>query len=226
MVELGGEYFRVADLTAHGYKTHTTHTYRVDLSGGASEVWKNLKPAMRNKIHKAEKSGVDVTHDTSCEFSGRFFDMLQSVFKRQGLTPTYGLSRVETVISTLSDSGNVVPLTAWREGEPLACVILLVDASAAYYWGGASYETAYPFGANDIIHWHAFQLAIERGLSVYDTCGGGDYKKKFGGRLVDTPAGYLSVNQAFTAVRMAVRGVIRSRSVMAGRAKHLRRKFR
>jgi lipid II:glycine glycyltransferase (peptidoglycan interpeptide bridge formation enzyme) len=223
MVELGGKYFSEADLTAHGYKTHTAQTYRVDLSGGASEVWKNLKPAMRNKIHKAEKSGVVITHDTCPEFPHRFFDMLQAVFTRQGLSPTYGLSRVETVFRTLADSGNVLPLTAWRDGEPLASVILLTDSRAAYFWGGASYETAYPFGANDIIHWHALRLAIERGLSVYDTCGGGDYKTKFGGQLIALPAGYIAINPVFGAIRAAVQRTLRARSVVLGRAKRLRR---
>jgi hypothetical protein len=223
MVELGGEYFSEADLAANRYKIRRAVTYRVDLSVGAADVWKNLKPAMRNKIHKAEKSGVVISRDTSPEFSGRFFDMLQAVFNRQGLTPTYGLSRVETLVRTLAESDNVVTLTAWREGQALASIILLADSKAFYFWGGASYDTAYPFGANDAVHWHALQLAIEKGLAVYDTCGGGAYKTKFGGTLVSIPGGYLCIDPLFRVVRGTVRIGVRTRSVVLGHAKRLGR---
>jgi hypothetical protein len=218
MIELGGEYFR-DQLAANGYNIRSDPTYRVDLSAGSSAVWKNLKPAMRNKIRKAEKNGIVVGVDTSTEFAGRFFDMLQAVFRRQGLAPTYGLRRVETVVRTLAESGNVVPLTAWRDGEPLSSLIVLVDKRAAYFWGGASYETAYPLGANDIIHWYALQFAVGKGLTVYDTCGGGEYKTKFGGQMIALPAGYVATNPVFGALRTAVQGAVRARSVALGRLK-------
>ncbi len=221
LVELGGEYFSPADLTAKGYKLRDTQTYRVDLSGGADEVWSHLKPAMRNKVHKAEKSGVVVTQDTSPDFPRRFYDMLQAVFNRQGLTPTYKLERVETIVQTLSKTHNLVTLTAWKDDQALACVLALVDHHTAYFWGGASYETAYPLGANDLIHWHALQLAIERGLTVYDTCGGGDYKTKFGGTFVRLPAGYASMNPLFGVVRTTIQKGFRARSVAVGHARRL-----
>ena len=224
LVELGGEYFSAADLAAKGYTLRNAQTYRLDLSGGADEVWSHLKPAMRNKIRKAEKSGVVVTEDTSPDFPRRFFDMLQAVFNRQGLTPTYGLKRVETIVQTLSTTDNLVTLTAWRDEQAVACVLALVDRHTAYFWGGASYESAYPLGANDLIHWHALQLAIERGLTAYDTCGGGDYKTKFGGTFVRLPAGYVCLNPLFGAIRPAVLAGFRARSVVLGRARRLGRR--
>lgn len=226
MVDLGGEYFAEADLAAHGYQTRHTQTYRVDLSGGASEVWKKLKPAMRNKIRKAEKSGVSITVDTSPEFTVRFSSMLQATFNRKGLVPTYSPKRIETVVRTLAESDRVVTLTAWAGEEALAAIILLVDGTTAYFWGGASYESAYPVGANDLIHWHALQLAIYRGLLVYDTCGGGDYKTKFGGTHVRIPGGYLCVSPLFGVVRAVVRNGFQARSVVMGHARRLATHFR
>ncbi len=188
----------------------------MDLSGGEAAVWSQLKPSMRNKVRKAEKSGVTVIEDASPNFPVKFFDMLRAVFNRQGKAPTFNLRRVETVVRVLKDRGCLIPLTALRNNEPLASVILLLDGRTAYYWAGASYVDAYPFGANDIIQWHALQLAIGRGIVGYDTCGGGAYKEKFGGTLMSLPAGHLSINPVIGLVRTTVAKGFRARQKVMG----------
>jgi hypothetical protein len=200
-VELGGECFPKSILLSKGYTLRHMKTYRVDLSVGESKLWKSLKPQMRNKIRKAERNGIVVSNDTSPDFASYYFDMLKAVFKRQGLVPTYGLDRIEKVIQLLSASGNVSTFTAWRDSEALATLLLLHDKRNTYFWGGASYSSAYPYGANDVIHWEAFKYSIKRGIVCYDTCGGSGYKKKFGGYPVELPAGHNSINHIFSIVR-------------------------
>lgn len=216
LVELGGEYFDDRSLTAHGYRIQPTRTYRIDLSGGEDAVWQRLKPAMRNKVRKAEKNGVTIVEGTSATFAQEFFTMLRSVFNRQGKTPSYDLRRIETVVRVLGNSGQLSALTAMRDGEQLASVILLHDATTAYFWAGASYPTAYPFGANDIIQWRALQLAISKGLTGYDACGGGDYKEKLGGTLVSLPAGHLIMSPLFGLVRSSVKRGFQARQALVG----------
>jgi predicted N-acyltransferase len=138
------------------------------------------------------------------------------VFNRQGMAPTYDERRIDTVVRAMSMSGRMIPLTALRDGEPLASVILLLDHRAAYYWAGASYASAYPFGANDIIQWRALQLAIAKGRVLYDACGGGDYKEKFGGEFVSLPAGHLVMNPVFGLVRSSVMRGFRAKQALLG----------
>ncbi len=216
LVEVGGEYFDDHSLMRAGYRVQHTRTYRVDLSGGEDAVWQRLKPAMRNKVRKAEKNGVVVVQDDSPTFARDFSDMLRSVFNRQGMAPSYDERRIEAVVRVLTLSGRLISLSAMRDNERLASVILLVDAKAAYFWAGASYPSAYPFGANDLIQWRALQLAISRGLTVYDACGGGDYKEKFGGTFVSLPAGHLVTRPAFGLVRSAVKQGFRVRQALLG----------
>jgi hypothetical protein len=216
LVEVGGEYFDDHSLTAGGYRLQPTRTYRVDLSGGEDAVWQRLKPAMRNKVRKAEKNGVTVIEDTSPTFAREFSDMLRSVFNRQGKAPSYDQRRIETVVRVLTTSGRLSALTAVRDGQRLASVILLHDATTAYFWAGASYPSAYPFGANDIIQWRALQLAMSRGLGCYDACGGGDYKEKFGGTFVSLPAGHLVMNPVFGLVRSTVMRGFRAKQALLG----------
>ncbi len=216
LVEVGGEYFDDDSLTAGGYQLQPTRTYRVDLSGGEDAVWQRLKPAMRNKVRKAEKHGVTVVEDTSETFARDFSDMLRSVFNRQGKAPSYDQRRIETVVRVLGRSGRLSALTAKRDNERLASVILLHDARTAYFWAGASYPSAYPFGANDIIQWRALQLAMSRGLECYDACGGGEYKEKFGGTFVSLPAGHLVMRPVFGLVRSSVLKGFRAKQALIG----------
>lgn len=216
LIEVGGEYYDDHSLTAGGYRLQPTRTYRVDLSGGEDAVWQRLKPAMRNKVRKAEKQGVAVVEDTSPAFPHEFSDMLRSVFNRQGKAPSYDQRRIEAVIAALGPSGNLSTLTAIRDNQRLASVILLHDAKTSYFWAGASYPSAYPFGANDIIQWRAMQLAMSRGSTCYDACGGGDYKEKFGGTLVPLPAGHLVVRPIFGLVRSSVMKGFRARQALLG----------
>lgn len=226
MVEVGGEYFDDINLMAEGYRIQHARTYRVDLSKGEAAVWGRLKPAMRNKVRKAEKNGVRVVQDPSPAFPAQFFDMLRAVFNRQGRAPTYNLRRIETVVRVLEKSGRLIPLTALRDDEPLASIILLVDDRTAYYWAGASYVSAYAVGANDIIQWRALQLAIGKGLVNYDACGGGEYKEKLGGDFVPLPAGYLSINPVFGLVRTSVAKGFGAKQVLVGAVQRAVRAWR
>lgn len=216
LVEVGGEYFDEGSLTAAGYRLRPTRTYRVDLSGGEEVVWQRLKPAMRNKIRKAEKHGVTVIEDTSPAFAREFSDMLRSVFNRQGKAPSYDLRRIEIVTKLLANAGRLTALTAMRDNQRLASMILLHDSKAAYFWAGASYPKAYPYGANDIIQWRALQLAMARGLSGYDGCGGGDYKEKLGGVLVSLPAAHLVMRPVFGLLRSSVLKGFQARQALLG----------
>lgn len=176
---------------------------------------------MRNKVRKAEKNGVFVTEDTPADFSRRFFGMLKDVFHRQGATLTYSLEFVDTVVRVLARSGNLKTLTAWHGDEALASLILLVDGRSLYFWGGASYTKAHRFGANDMMHWHALRFATNEALLVYDTCGGGHYKEKFGGTRVCFPAGYLALNPLLGLVRSAGPRVVRARQLFLGKLQSL-----
>ncbi len=216
LVEVGGEFFDDDVFRASGYEIKPTRTYRVDLSGGDDVVWQRLKPAMRNKVRKAEKAGVTVVEDHSPTFAKDFSTMLKSVFNRQGMAPSYDERRISTVVKALSSAGHVTTLTAAHENVPLASVILLHDHRTAYFWAGASYPAAYPVGANDIIQWRALQLAMSRGLTCYDACGGGEYKEKFGGTFVSLPAGHLVMNPMFGLVRSSVMKGFRAKQALVG----------
>lgn len=200
-IELGGDFFMKSNLVSNQYKIRPATTYRVDLTDGEETVWRRIKPAMRNKIRKAWKKYVEIKENDSNEFAVQYYDMLKVVFKRQGLVPTYGQERIENILHYLRKSGNVFTLSAWNNSEPLSTALFLMDKKTLYFWGGASYPNAYQYGANDLIHWKAFQFAFKNRLKTYDTCGGGEYKKKFGGQLVEIPSGYLSLNPILRIVR-------------------------
>ncbi len=215
-IEIGGTYFNPETLKLFGFTTANTKTFRIDLSPGENEIWKNLKPAMRNKVRKAEKNGISVTVDHSEQFADLYYDMLKTVFNRKGLQPTYDLERVRKVLQYLKTEKRIIPLIAKNNSTPLSAIILLQDKNTLYFWGGASFQEAFKYGANDLIHWYAFKLAKKYDIQNYDTCGGGDYKKKFGGELIHIPSGYMSLNFFTGTARNFIKRVYRYKQRIGG----------
>ncbi len=169
---------------------------------------------MRNKIRKAEKNNIVVSEDKTLEFATTYFDMLKTVFHRKGLAPTYTLGRVENILKNLHESKNVITITAQKDSQPISTILLLKDRRTFYYWGGASYQEAFKYGANDSIHWYAFQLAKKLGVHYYDTCGGGEYKKKFGGTYVQIPTAHKSMNTILPVARNIVKKSLKYKQII------------
>ena len=69
------------------------------------------------------------------------------------------------------------------EGDLLATGLFPHDDRTIYFWGGASEAEAAKYAPNDLLHWTVIEMAAARGLRVYNMCGHGFFKKKFGGVL-------------------------------------------
>lgn len=58
-----------------------------------------------------------------------------------------------------------------------------VLARKSFYWGGASRLSGWRYSPNDLLQWAAMEAACVRGIRVYNMCGYGYFKSKFGGSL-------------------------------------------
>jgi hypothetical protein len=56
-----------------------------------------------------------------------------------------------------------------------------------YFWGGASWRHSQILRPNEALQWHAMKIAKQRGIETYDMGGGGEYKKKYGGKEIEVP---------------------------------------
>jgi lipid II:glycine glycyltransferase (peptidoglycan interpeptide bridge formation enzyme) len=68
-------------------------------------------------------------------------------------------------------------------GQVIATCLFPHDNKTIYYWCGGSRLSGWKYSPNDLIHWSAMEWGIKHGLTVYNMCGYGNFKSKFGGPL-------------------------------------------
>jgi hypothetical protein len=158
-------------------------SYVIPLDADADRLWKGLNCKFRNKVRKAIKSGVTVeeVRDASeiASFIEEYYRQLKDVFKKQGLVPIYSIDRLVGLYRNLTN-GSIISLRAKYNGRTIATGIFPYDDKRIYFFGGASLGGDNYLCPNDLIHWDVMRHASKSGITEYDTCGGGSFKKKFG----------------------------------------------
>ena len=86
-----------------------------------------------------------------------------------------------------------------------------------YFWGGASWRKYQILQPNEAVHWFAMRYWKERGMSLCDMGGGGEYKRKYGGIDIQVPWFRKSKNPAYAALRSAAQSMQRIRQRVRGK---------
>jgi len=98
----------------------------------------------------------------------------------------------------------------------IATALFPHDDRTMYFWSGASWAHAQEVCPNDYVHWRAMQLAADRGLTVYNMCGYGRFKRKFGGRLTVTRRWHKCYQPTARVARQLYERASRARASIAG----------
>lgn len=166
----------------------TFTTYDVDLSGTEDEVFGAFSSACRRAIRRSEKIGLIVEEAEPEGFAEEYYAQLEDVFAKQNLRPTYGVDRVQSLVRHMHPSGRLLLLRARDpEGNAIATGLFPALVSTMFFWGGASFQSGQHHRPNEAIFWHALRYWKQRGATTFDLGGGGDYKRKFGGREITIP---------------------------------------
>jgi hypothetical protein len=56
-----------------------------------------------------------------------------------------------------------------------------------HFWGGASWRHSQSLRPNEALQWHAMKIGKKMGIRIYDMGGGGEYKRKYGGKEIEVP---------------------------------------
>ena len=182
-IELCSHVFKDESMEAAGYLPENDITYLLRISS-PDEMWRRMEKNARNPIRQAEKKGVSVEAASDISVMGEYFAQLQAVFARKSLTPPHRREMVYDLWESLYPLGKLVVLRAMHEGRYIATHIGAFDERVLYGLGWASWPEAYPLRPNDLIQWKVMTFAAEKGLLLYDMCGGGEFKAKFGAEVV------------------------------------------
>jgi hypothetical protein len=177
--------FGPADVDGLGFQHSTCIGTVVDLAPDEDTIYSGFSSkSCRYSIRKAQKLGVVIEEACGEGFADDYYAQLRDVFAKQSLVPTYGKKRVELLIKHLMPTGDLLLLRARDPaGRCIATGIFLGTNQTAYFWGNASWRQDQQFCPNEAIHWHAMRYWKRRGIRKYDLCGGGDYKRKYGGAV-------------------------------------------
>lgn len=193
-----GELWRVAQPKGAVVVPRRAHV--IDLEGGFDRVWKErFASKTRNKVRKAEKSGLVVESDTS----GRLVKVFYGLFRRsidrwaeQQHEPRWlahwraeqrdPLAKLEHIASYMGEACRV--WVAWQDDRPVAASLVMYGVNADYMMGAMDKELAAPTNANDLLQKHAIEEACRLGCRYYhmgesgESAGIGEFKERLGAR--------------------------------------------
>jgi len=189
-VEVMDHRFGTAELELPRFRARGYNGFELDLRSTEDELFARLSRSCRTCIRKAAKSGVSVeevgTEDE--DFVQEYWTQMQDVFAKQRLVPTYGPERVRAVIRYLGPTGHLILLRARDpEGRSIATGIYPAMHERAYIWGGASLRAFQILRPNEALLWKGVSLLKARQIKFFDLGGGGEYKRKYGGRRISIP---------------------------------------
>ena len=207
-MEISDPNFTIEDGQQLGFNCEFYTSYRTDLAQSEEQLFNNMDSACRRCVRKAEKSGVTIEEAHDLSFAGEYYDQLKDVFAKQGLVPTYDLTRVTALIRNLAHTNRVLLLRArGPKGNCIATGIFPGFNKIAEFWGNASYRTSQNLRPNEAIHWYAMRYWKQRGIEVYDWGGEGTYKEKYGGKLHRVPWFTKSRYQIVSTLRNEARNL-------------------
>jgi hypothetical protein len=213
---------RVNPLLEHGFENATGQTWIVDLRGGEEAVWKRMEGRARTAVRKAEKAGLTV-REGSVDSLDSYYDLHVATYSRTGVRP-HPKAYFELLWRTFAPGGELVPLFAEQDGEPVAAQVFASYKGAGWYWTAASSELGMRMAAPNLLQWHGIKRMLERGDEWYETgtaylgperdksraisdfkrSMGGELYPVFGGRIDTAPRSYAGLT-ALRDLRRAFR---------------------
>lgn len=186
-IQLADWNISVEDALAEGYHAEVADTLVLEINKTDEELFKVFKTDCRNFIRQFERRGaVYERAEPNAEFASEYYKQLEDVFAKQGLVPTYGVEKVQHILSHLED-GETVLCQRIRDpetGESIATSIFLAYNGTFYFWGGASYRSGQRYRPNEYMLWRAIQYWRDKGYKTFNMVGVRDYKRKFGSHEV------------------------------------------
>jgi hypothetical protein len=186
-LELCDRFATEEDARACGFDYSLIRGYEVDLRREESALLKGMSDTCRHSIRKAAKSGVTIEEAHDADFARDYYAQFKDVMAKQSLAPPYEIGRVIALIERLRQEELLMLRARDKEGRCIATGIFPAFHNHAVFWAGASWREHQHLRPNEALMWHAMRHWKARGVSVFDMGGGGEYKRKYGGREIPMP---------------------------------------
>ncbi len=141
----------------NGFTQTTRYTYVIEDLSNLDRVWDDMKSNIRNKIRKAEKSGVKVVDTDDID---TFLDLNELTFKRQGLPVPCSREFVRSINSAcVRKNARKMYITYGPDGRPQTGLFCVYDANAMYNLLQGGDPELRNSGANALAMWESIKFA-------------------------------------------------------------------
>jgi len=142
-----------------------------------------LHPKARKAVRKAAEFGLTVKPATT-GFTEELYDQYREVLARKNLFPTCQPEWPKRLLELLQPRDQMFALDVHgADGKSLATGMFPHDDRSMYFSFTGSRMAGWKLFPNDLLQWTAMEMAAQRGLEIYNMCGYGQFKSKFGGEL-------------------------------------------
>jgi len=186
-IELSNDWLKPEVMQALGFQVHANFTHICPLDGGVASVWARMKGTCRTRIRKAEKSGLAAQLTSDPAIVDWFYPRFVRGLEQKGVAPVYGIDTPRALLKHLLPAGRVFALTVKHGNEVIAAGFYPHDDQSMYYWDSAYDPDYLQLSPNELLHWTAMKLAMDRGIPLFNIGGGPNpsrFTQKFGGSTV------------------------------------------
>jgi serine/alanine adding enzyme len=167
--------------------------YIIDLDQNAEDLWKKISETRRKQIKRAEKRGLIIKIEDNVKNIKEVYDVLMHTYERNQLEKE-DIDILINCNSYLSGHNNVKYFLAYVNESLVGFRIVLIYKEYIYDWYAGNltdYQSYYP---NDLLVWEVLKWGNTNGYTRFNFGGAGkpgvpygvrEFKKRFGGRLVE-----------------------------------------
>jgi len=164
----------------------------IDLNKSEELLWEEVHSKRRNEIRRAKKEETSFMLSNNKNDIKETYNILEEVYNRAKL-PFPNIDFFYNALDILGED-NFKFFLALYDGKVIGTMYTLCYKDKIYDWYAGSYKKYYKKYPNDLIPWGVFLWGKENNYKIFDFGGAGkpsvpygvrDYKKKFGGELVD-----------------------------------------
>lgn len=172
------------------YSCRPFYTSIVNLEKSEADLWRNLHNRARNRVRKAQKSGIKIVTNGTSYFS-EYYELVKASLGSRGIS---FLPRefYRKVLSTLEPKNMAKLFIAIYNDAPIAGNIFLFYKDTIYNWHTGGLKEYLSLAPNDLLQWESIKYAQRNGYKKYDLVsiephklpGIAKYKMKFGGETI------------------------------------------
>jgi hypothetical protein len=155
------------NVTYNAKRQGALKTLIIDLYNNLDSIWLNdIDPKKRNKIRKAEKSGLTVQLINDQIHNFYTFYREANIKNHLPILPEDFFYELLNTMHTV----NFDVLCAKKDAEPFGIAVIAYDKNYAFYWLGITIEDKPNLGQGELLQWEAIKKTKKCGCKFYDLC--------------------------------------------------------